>query len=479
MSDTDELIALTASEAVRLLQRGELAPRDLVDAAETRIEAVDGVINAMPIRCFDRARDGVAALSARKEEPRRPEGWLAGLPIAVKDLSHVAGVPTTMGGSPVFEDFVPEISSFEVRNLEANGAVPVGKSASPEFGFNATTYSQLFGFTRNPWNTALSTAGSSGGAAAALASGEVWLATGSDLGASIRTPASFCGVVGLRPSPGLVPRGPAPHSFNALPVNGPMARNVRDTALMLDAMVGHQPGDPLSFEPPAGSYRAAAEAPRLPRRVAVSVDLGITHCDPEIAEMTRAAARCLEALGCRVEEVHPDFSGAIETFHAIRGTGHIVGMGPLLEKYPELMTEEIRWSVETARRHSADDIADAERARAALQARMAAFFEEYDLLLCPANVVPPFPVDWTSVAEHDGHVFASYIDWIAITFSITLTACPVLSVPCGFLGTGMPLGLQLVGAPRGEHGLFAHGRAFEEAMGLGQITPLAPRVADV
>lgn len=468
-----DLVTLSAVEAVRLLRQGEISPLDLIDAAEARVAAVDGDINAMPIRCFDLAREMATRLDAGRA--RNPAGWLAGLPIAVKDLSDVAGVRTTMGGSPIFKDHVATTSSYDVRNLIANGALPVGKSTSPEFGFNATTYSQLFGYTRNPWNLALSTAGSSGGSAAALATGEVWLATGSDLGASIRAPAAFCGVVGLRPSPGLVPRGPTTYSSTLLPVHGPMARNVADTALMLDAMVGHQPGDPLSFPPAGPSYQAGLDQDAGPLRVGVSTDLGITHCDSEIAGLIRAAGRVFEGMGATVDEGCPDFRGAIEIFHTIRGTGHIAGMGRLIEAHRDLLTPEILWSVDTARKHDADAIADAERERAALYARVASFFETYDLLICPTTVVPPFPVEWTTVGSHEGHVFERYIDWIAITFAITLTGCPAISVPCGFTAAGLPVGVQIVGRPRGEHALLKAAAAFERAIDLGRLTPIDPR----
>lgn len=470
-----ELLSLPATVVVELLKSKQVKPVELIDLLEDRCNEVDGAINAMPIRCFERARDRATSIESRSSSARNEASWLAGLPVGIKDLSRVAGVKTTMGGSPIFKDFVPEDTSYDVENVEQNGGLVVGKVTSPEFGFNATTYSQLWGFTRNPWDTSKSTAGSSGGSAAAVAAGLVWAATGSDLGASIRTPASFCGIVGLRPSPGLVPRGPVPYSFTQLPVQGPMARNVCDTALMMNAMVGLKTGDPLSFAPPETDYLAAAQTPKLPKRVAVSTTLGLTHCDSEIADLTLQSAQKLEALGCVVEEVHPDLTGAIEAFHTIRGTGHIAGMGPLLDQHPELISEEVRWSVETARKQTADQIAQAERTRARMQANINVFLQEYDLLICPANVVPPFPVEWTTVHEHQGHSFERYIDWIAITFAITLTACPTLSVPCGFLKSGMPLGLQLVGRPRSEFELFSYGRAFEEAMDLGSIAPIDPR----
>ena len=466
-----ELIRKSATEVVDLLRRKEVRPLDLIDVVEARVKEVDPEINAMPIPCFDHARRQTAELS--RDKARNDQSWLAGLPVGVKDLQHVAGVRTTMGGSPIFKDFVAEISSNDVQNLQANGGIVVGKLASPEFGFNATTYSQLFGYTRNPWDTRLSTAGSSGGSAAAVAAGLVWAATGSDMGASIRTPASFCGIVGHRPSPGLVPKGPGSHTFSYLPVNGPMARNVEDTALMLNAMVGQNSNDPISY-PPATDYLQAARDPKLPKRIGLSVDLGITHCDSEIAALTRATGAALEAAGCIVEEAYPDLSGAMDVVHAIRGTWHNVSMAPLLENYRDLLTDEIKWTVQRAQQLSMNDYAVAERRREEIIRSVNTFFETHDYLLCPANVVPQFPVECTSVSEHEGYYFDSYIDWIAITFSITLTACPVISVPCGLLKSGMPLGLQLIGRPRSDFELYRFAAAFEQVVDFQTRVPITP-----
>jgi amidase len=469
-----ELTELTATEAVALLQKKEITPTDLIDAAEARSAAVDGTVNALPIRFHDAAREAAKALEAATPDPRC---WLGGLPIAVKDLSHVAGQRTTMGGCPLFAETVASASSYDVGNLQRRGAIPVAKATSPEFGFNATTYSTLFGYTRNPWNPALSTAGSSGGSAAALATGQVWLATGSDLGASIRAPAAFCGIVGLRPSPGLVPRGPTGTPYNLLPVQGPLARTVADVALMLDAMVGHAPGDPLSYPPVVGSYRAGLDQDPKALRLGLSTDLGITYCHSEIATAVRAAGGVFETMGATVEDSCPDFSGIVDAFYEVRGFGHVVGMGPLVDRSRDGLTPEITWSVDTARALDVETLARGERTRAAVYARVAAYFETHDLLLCPTTVVPPFPVEWTTVEQCEDHRFDRYIDWIAITFAISMLGLPAISVPCGFTRDGLPIGLQIVGKPRGEHALLQAAAAFERAMGLGKITPILPREA--
>ncbi|MDK3019705.1 amidase [Pseudodonghicola flavimaris] len=471
---TQDLTELSATEAVDLLTRKEITPLELIDAAAARTEAVDGEINALPIRFFEAAREK----AERLQQPEDGRVWLAGLPIAVKDLSDVAGQRTTKGGSALFRENVAETSSYEVAMLERNGALPVAKATSPEFGFNATTYSELFGYTRNPWNTSRSTAGSSGGSAAAVAAGAIWLATGSDLGASIRAPAGFCGVVGLRPSPGLVAKGPSNNPFSTLPVAGPIARTVADAALMLDAMVGLVPADPLSFPPTVPSYRAGLERELAPTRAAVSVDLGITYCHSEIAAAVRKAGRVFETMGAEVEETCPDFSGIVDAFYDVRGFGHIVGMGPLVDRARDRLTPEITWSVDTARALEPEVIARGERTRAAVYARVAAFFDSHDLLLIPTAVVPPFPVEWTTVERCEDHRFDRYIDWIAITFAISMMGLPAISVPCGFTSDGMPIGLQIVGRPRGEAEVLQAAAAFERAAGLGRLTPILPRAGE-
>src|SRR3954469_14199942 len=283
---------LTAVEVVALLRSGQISSRELVESALRRIEQVDRELNALPTVCGERALDRAARASR--------DTTLAGLPIAVKDLNDVAGVRTTYG-SPIYADHVPDRSDFMVERLEQRGAVVVAKSNTPEFGAGANTFNEVFGETRNPWDTSRTCGGSSGGSAAALASGQVWLATGSDLGGSLRTPAGFCGVVGLRPSPGRVASGPSELPFGTLSVEGPMARSVADAALMLDAMSGPHPADPLGLGPPPGPYRKAAAQARLSARVAFTPDLGITPLEPAVRDACERAVAALEAAGVEVQ----------------------------------------------------------------------------------------------------------------------------------------------------------------------------------
>src|SRR5215470_15160421 len=401
-------------------------------------------------------------------------GWLGGLPLAVKDLNDVAGVRTTYG-SPIYADHVPARSDILVERLEERGAIVMGKSNTPEFGAGANAFNEVFGETRNPWNTALTCGGSSGGSAAALAAGQAWLATGSDLGGSLRTPASFCSVVGLRPSPGRVAHGPKTRPFGTLSVEGPMGRTVGDVALMLDAMVTRHPEDPLSLDPPPEPFQVAAAARRAPRRVAFSPDLGVTPVDAEVRQLCAAAAQRFSEAGVVVEEDCPDFSGAVECFGVLRALGFVAAHGEHYETHRDKLKPDVIWNIERGLGLTAADIARAELARGALYHRVVEFFRRYDLLLCPAACVPPFDVKVRWLKELNGVAFDNYVEWIRITYAITLTSCPALSLPCGFARDGRPVGLQMVGRPRGEAALLGAAAALEEILDIARSVPIDPR----
>ena len=302
-----QLTSLTATAAIALLRKKEISPLDLIDAAAERIAEVEPAINALPTLCLDRARDKAKAMMADNNADQANEaGTLAGLPIAIKDLNDVAGVRTTYG-SPIFKDYVPATSHPVVERIERKGGIVIAKSNTPEFGAGGSTFNEVFGRTRNPWNTSLTSGGSTGGGAAALAAGDVWLAHGSDLGGSVRRPGTYCSVVGLRPSPGRVTRGTKQDLFSTLSVQGPMARTVEDVALFLDTMTGLCPLDPLTFEAPAQSFASAVSEPHLPKRVALAPDVdGQVPVDAETREICAAAARRFEEAGVIVEEACPD-----------------------------------------------------------------------------------------------------------------------------------------------------------------------------
>lgn len=466
----DEIFRWTAREVLAALTRGELSHSEVLDALERRVSAVDGRVNALPTLCFDRARAQAQALA---EKPTGARGILGGLPIPIKDLSDVAGVRSTQG-SRIYADRVPTISSRVVERLEARGGIVYAKSNTPEFGAGASTFNDVFGRTANPHDVSRSPAGSSGGAAAALASGMAWLAHGSDMGGSLRNPASFCGVCGLRPSPGRVPKGPGGDPFATLSVEGPMARNIGDLGLLLDAMAGPDPTNPHA-QPDNAGFRAAAEAPRLPKRVAWSADLGgLTPVDPEVARITEAAARRFERLGVAVEESSPDFSGAHEAFQTLRGIAFAASHEGHYRDQRGLLKPDVIWNIEHGHAQTGADVARAINLRARIVAETCVFFERFDLLLCPATIVPPFGVDDRTVTSCNGVDFETYIDWLAIAYAITLTSAPALSLPCGTTADGLPVGLQVVGPLRGEARLLSYAAALEAELAL-DCMPIDPR----
>jgi amidase len=473
MSSDQGLVRATACAIVDKLNSGEVTPLDLLDVLERRIAEVDGKVNALPTLCFDRARTRARALM---QKPAGGRGLLAGLPIPIKDLTNVEGVLTTQG-SPIYRDNVPTRSDLVVERLEDNGGVIYAKSNTPEFGAGANTFNEVFGATRNPWDLSRSAAGSSGGAAVALATGTAWLAHGTDMGGSLRNPASFCGVVGMRPSIGRVAHSPAFKIDRNLQVHGPMARNVEDLALLLDAMSGEHPADPLSLPSLPVSFRSAAHSGKRPKRIAYSPDLGITPVDAEVAAITRKAASRFAEAGAIVEEAHPDLREAHECFHVLRAFDFAISKAALLREKRDQLKPEVIWNIEAGLKLSVEQLERAEAQRMTMTARTLEFFKTYDLLLTPATIVAPFPVENRYVAECAGKKFDNYVEWLGIVYAITLVCCPALSLPCGFTASGLPIGLQMVAAPRGEAQLLAGAKVLEDVLGLRGTTPIDPRPA--
>jgi amidase len=472
MSDANnELIRLTATEAVARLRSKEVSPLDLVEASIQRIEAVDTKVNALPIHCFEQARDQAKSLDL-KAHSANPKS-LCGLPIAVKDYNDICGAVTTYG-SPIFAENVAQQSDATVRQLERNGAIAVAKSNVPEWA-GGHTFNPVNGLTRNPWDMRKSAGGSSGGSGAALASGSVWLATGNDLGGSLRTPAAFNGIVGLRPGPGRVPRGTRLPAMDTLWVEGPMARNVDDLALMLDAGVGQQIDDPLSFDHAGPSFVEALQETGMPKRVAFSPDLSIVSMEREIAKVCCGASMIFADLGADVTNDIPDFTGVLEAFQTLRAVLFATMMEPILTKHRDQIAPEIIGNIERGLNITPSQIFDAERARIKLYKRVMAFFETHDFLICPAASIAPFPVDQRYVTKIDGKPCETYIDWFSITFALTMTACPTISVPCGFTSEGLPVGIQIMGKPRGEAALLRAAKRFEQAVGISTQLPITPR----
>lgn len=467
---TMDLIRLSARSVRDLLKDRQVSPLELLDALEHRISEVDGAVNALPTLCFERAR--------QRARERDFSGLpLAGIPVAIKDLLPVSGVRTTFG-SMAYRDHIPEASDLLVERIEAAGGIVYAKSNTPEFGAGANTFNDVFGFTRNPWNTALSAAGSSGGSAVALATGMAWLATGSDLGGSLRNPASFCSIVGLRPSQGRIASDPGETAFNRLSMEGPMARNVNDAAMLLDVMAGYDRRDPMSLDDPAESFEEAAISENVPPRFAFSPDLGVTPVDPEVAEICERAALRFEELGARVEKAQPDFSGLQDVFQVHRALSFATSLGPQLEANRDTFKPEIVWNVEKGLALTGQDIMNAMVERSEIYRRANTFFSDFDLILTPATVVPPYPVEQRFVQRVGDHEFSNYIEWCSIAYAFTVLGAPAMSVPCGFTQSGLPVGLQIAAPLREEARLLAAASALENLLRLSDALPIDPRAPD-
>jgi amidase len=477
---SDELIRLSAREVIGLIEARKISPLDLIEAAERRIAACEPALNALPTLCLDRARDHTSRLMQRRggaDGDRR--GWLGGVPVAIKDLTDVAGVRTTYG-SPIFKNHVPAKSHPLVERIEANGGVVIAKSNTPEFGAGGSTFNEVFGRTTNPWNTALTCGGSTGGGAAALAAGEVWLAHGSDHAGSLRRPATYCSVVGLRPSPGRVTRGTVNNLYAPLSVQGPMARNVPDLALFLDAMAGFCPTDPQTFDAPATPFLDAVLRPAKPKRIAYTADFGGTvPVDRETRELCAKAVRHFEEIGVEVEETSPDVGQIAEAFLILRSQVFVVDRELQLQTHRDLIKPDIVWNTERGLKATPSQLAWAERERAAFYRRVVEFFARYDLLVTPGASTPAFDVNLRHPEMIDGKKLEHYLGASLITAIPTLMGVPSMAVPCSFDQYGRPVGVQLVGKPRGEAALLAAGALFEEMTGLAKGVPIEPRPGTV
>ena len=470
-----ELCARTACELVDLLRRGEVSPAEVLEASLARIAQVEPAVNAVVTPCPDRARAALADLPRHRAANGAHPGWLAGLPIGVKDLTPVAGVRCTMG-TRAHAEFVPEVTDPLIARLEARGAVVVGKTNTPEFGAGGNTTNAVFGPTRNPWHTGRNAGGSSGGAAVSLATGEVWLSHGGDLAGSLRTPAAYSGVIGLRPSPGRVGGAPELHGFNTEAVQGPMARNIADTALFLDAMCGYDPVWPLSIEAPATPFRTAvAEAgPRV--RIGFAPDLGgFGFVDPVIREAMSAAMRAVGRAGGTVEEACPELPDLERTYLTLRAMFWAALPGRAAPEVQAHYKPTLRQNIDHGRKLDADTIYDAQLGRTVLYHNLRRFLDRFDVLAFPVMGVPAGPVEEEYPPEIGGKPVTDYVDWLKFSFLSVVTGLPALSMPCGFTPDGMPVGLQLLGPPRGEAKLLAVARAVEDALG-GPLRPIDPRL---
>ncbi len=466
MSQSEDIARLSASELRRRIGQRELSPVEVVEACLEQVERYNGTINAV-VTLNEQALDEAWNL---EQQAARGEamGVLHGLPVGIKDITPVAGVRTTYG-SPLYADHVPEEDALVVERLRAAGAVILGKTNTPEFAAGGNTFNEIFGPTRNPWNPALTAGGSTGGGAAALATGMITLAEGSDLGGSLRMPASFCGVVGLRPSAGLVPMVPSDYLWDTLSVSGGMGRTAEDVALFLQATAGPSPDSPV-YQPIEGRDFVGAVQAGLPDglRIAYCPDVAGIGIDEGIERVCRKAAFEMAQAGAEVEEVEMDLSIGRRAFLALRGYEMVAVHYRRLDKVDQL-GDNVAGNIHAGLAVTTEALGAAEHARGQLWLRFRDFFRRFDYLLTPCMAVPPFPVEQNYPKTVAGKKMETYVDWFAPTFVLSLTGLPVGSVPCGLDDEGLPVGLQIVGPPLGEERLLALARQIQQALPIDQL----------
>ncbi len=391
-------------------------------------------------------------------------GPLHGLPFAFKDTHDVAGWRTTYG-SPLFADHVPDVDDLLVERVRGAGVVVIGRTNVPEFAAGSHTFNRVFGTTLNPVDPTRSAGGSSGGAACALAAGMVPLADGSDMGGSLRNPASFCGVVGLRPSLGRVPSWPTDNLWETTAVGGPLARNVADLALLLSVMAGPDPRVPTALAEPGIVFAPPVTGSLTGLRVAVSPDLGgVLEVDSEVVAVVEGSRAVFEQAGAAVSADHPTLAEADDTFRTLRAWLFQSGFGELLAEHPDEFKQTLADNIRAGEHLTGADVARAYAGRTALSERMREFFTTHDLLVLPTSQVPPFPADQEYPAEINGKPMETYLDWMRACYLITVTGCPAISVPFGRTSDGLPVGVQLVAAHGADRFLLEAAAALEVAV---------------
>ena len=443
------------------LLRGELSPVDIAEACLRRVKDQNGTLNAV-VTINPRLREEAAALAAKRE----PQGLLYGLPVGIKDTTPVAGMRTTFG-SPLFSDFVPSKDALVVRRLRAAGALILGKTNTPEFAAGGTTANVVFGTTCNPWNPDLTPGGSTGGGAAALAAGMVALADGSDLGGSLRLPASFCGVVGLRPTPGLIPMSPSAYLWDTLSVVGGMGRTAEDVALFLEATYGPSEENPISHYSTGRSFvEAVRQGPPPGLRVAYAADVAGIGVDDEIASACQAASAELTHVGAEVQPIDLHLGWARPAFDALRAYQLSATHRERLDKRSTLGAN-LAANLDSALRVDMASLARAEQLRTRLWQRFRGLFRTHDYLLTPCCAVAPFSTALSHLTHVAGQPMRTYYDWFAPTYVLSLTGLPIASVPCALDSNGLPIGLQIIGRPHDEEGVLALAQAIQDLHPIG------------
>jgi amidase len=453
-----------------MIRARQVSAREVMAAHLVPINRLNPGLNAIVARLDDDRCLALADEADRRLASGADAGPLHGLPIAFKDLEPAVGFPWTRG-SPIFAHEMPVEDSVLVERLRRAGTIPIGKTNVPEFGMGSHTYNKVYGTTLNPYDRTKSAGGSSGGAAAAVATGMLPCADGSDLGGSLRNPGSFNNVVGFRPSFGLVPFAPAPLPFVGFAVKGPIARTVEDAAFVLSAIAGSDSRDPASYPSDPSAFAAPLGRDFKGVRVAWCPDLGGLPLDPRVRAVIERQRRTFEDLGCIVEDRSPDLAAADKIFLDIRAWTTSYSHGPLFDTRRDQLKPEAVWEIEKGRALSAHDVAAATAQHAELLQRVRAFQQDYEFFVCTVNQVPPFDANETWPKEIDGIRMDNYIAWMKSTCRVSTTLCPALSVPAGFTDDGLPVGIQIVGRRRDDFGVLQLGHAFEQATGFGRRRP--------
>lgn len=463
-----ELCDLTAVELRRRIGAKEISPVELLESCIKRIEAVDGSLNAMVTTCFERARDEAKDAESAVLDGE-PLGMLHGLPIGIKDLESTAEVRTTFG-SKLYADNVPKADQISVANVRTEGAIVVGKTNTPEFGAGANTRNLVFGATGNPFDPVKTCAGSSGGSAVALATGMVPIASGSDYGGSLRTPAGFCGVVGFRPSPGVVPAETKPAGLLPFSVLGPMGRTVGDVALLLAAQTSVDPRDPFSTGFDASLLEPLREADLGSIRVALSDDLGIAPVAKANRALFKERTQLFRHVFTEAQDRDPDFTDGHECFEILRGLVFTAAHGERVRDHRDLLSPNVVDNVERAKAYTLEDVAKGHVLQTRIARNWLKLFEEVDVVICPAASVSPFPHAEWFVSEIDGEKMPTYMRWLALSYLPTMASACGCVLPCGVDVAGMPFGLQVLGPPGGDRHVLEVAAALERVLARNPVT---------
>jgi len=465
-----ELVELSASKIVELIRNRKVSCEETLNEFLTQVDRWNPVINAIVSECRDEAL--ITAKSLDEHLSRGEDiGVLGGLPIAHKDLVQTKGLRTTWG-SRIYSDFIPTSDDLIVQRLKSAGAITFGKTNTPEFGAGSQTFNDVFGATLNPYDRTKTVGGSSGGAAAALAARMVPIADGSDMGGSLRNPASFCNVVGFRTSTGLVPVWPTDEAWFGFSVQGPMARSVEDIAIQLQATVGFDRRVPLSLHSTPAEYATALGCDPKRLRIAYSRTLGGLPVEPAVIEVLDKAVVDLQQAGIEVVEIDPDLGGADEVFKTWRAYRFAMKFGPLIEQSPELVKDTIHWNVNEGRKLSAEDLARANELRTKLFERMTEFMGQFDFLVCPTVQTPPFDVELAYLESINDVKCETYVDWMKSCYLITVTGLPAMSLPAGFTDDGLPVGIQLIGGYHADRAVLDFAKEVEMILPFATHAPV-------